>query len=46
MICPSKPNSGGNTVRNTQAYTLKNTIWKIELNATSPAPYWALPPAS
>ena len=42
----SRPNSGGSTDRNSQAYRLKNAIWNSELNATRPATYRLSPRAS
>ncbi len=43
---PWRPNHAGATVMNTQAYTEKNSTWKIELKATRPAQYSVSPRAS
>ena len=43
---PAIPKYGGSTVMNSHAYTLKNSTWKMELNATRPAAYSVEPRAS
>lgn len=46
IAAPAKPKKGGRTEMNNQAYTLKNTTWKMLFNATRPAAYSRFPSAS